>query len=98
MGAGNKVLRLLVWLGVILLQLVMTQVVTFLVSVFLHLHPDQHARILPAWMDQEIILRTRKGGDLMLISPGLCGSRGELMGVWGIGALLPRAYLPIARR
>lgn len=34
MNAGRKIQRIFVWLGVILLQLVMTQVVTFLFALF----------------------------------------------------------------
>ncbi|HEY5270321.1 MAG TPA: hypothetical protein VII97_08290 [Anaerolineales bacterium] len=32
MNTGNKVVRIFIWLGVVLLQLIMTQVVTFLLS------------------------------------------------------------------
>jgi hypothetical protein len=34
MDSGKKILRVLAWLGVALLQLIMTQLVTFLLSVF----------------------------------------------------------------
>jgi hypothetical protein len=35
MDTGKKMLRLLIWLGVVLLQIIMTQVVTFLLSLLL---------------------------------------------------------------
>lgn len=53
MNTGNKTIRFFVWLGVAFLQLVMTQVLTFLVSlltpgmeIFLQTHPALFVLIL----------------------------------------------------